>query len=49
MTNDEALMPKEKRQFDLEERTATFGEAAINFAKKVPVNLSVTALGRAKN
>ena len=28
----------EKREYDLEERTARFGEAIIDFAKKVPVN-----------
>ena len=29
-------MPKDEREFDLEERTARFGEAIIAFAKKVP-------------
>jgi four helix bundle protein len=39
--NDEARMTKEvgdKTQFDLEERTARFGEAIITFAKTVPNN-----------
>jgi four helix bundle protein len=31
-------------KFDLEERTAKFGEAVIAFAKKVPVNLITTPL-----
>ncbi len=34
MTNAE--IPK--RKYDLEERTAKFGENIINFAKKIPVN-----------
>ena len=50
MTNDESIPKPEarkgngtsgsspRRQFDLEERTAQFGEAIIRFAKKVPVN-----------
>ena len=37
MSNDK--MPKNK--YDLEERTAKFGESIIKFAKKIPVN-SVT-------
>ena len=40
MTNDNNN-GKDKRQakpYDLEERTAVFGEAIIEFAKKVPVN-----------
>lgn len=34
-------MPNEKiiKKYDLEERTAKFGENIINFAKKIPVNL----------
>ena len=40
--NDETRMTKEgseaRREFDLEERTAAFGEAVIRFAKTVPVN-----------
>jgi hypothetical protein len=28
--------PKAKRAFDLEERTAKFGEAVIEFSKKIP-------------
>ena len=31
-------IPKEKRTYDLEERTAAFGEAVINFCKKLPEN-----------
>uniref|UniRef100_A0A7C6ECS3 Four helix bundle protein n=1 Tax=candidate division WOR-3 bacterium TaxID=2052148 RepID=A0A7C6ECS3_UNCW3 len=34
MTNNKA----NKRKYDLEERTARFGEAIIRFAKKIPVN-----------
>src|SRR5215475_7926728 len=34
MTNEGAEQP----EFDLEERTAVFGEAVIAFAKRVPVN-----------
>ena len=34
----------ESPRFDLEERTARFGEAIIAFAKKVPVNLVTTPL-----
>ena len=37
MTNDETSRGNDK-PFDLEERTALFGEAVIDFAKKVPVN-----------
>jgi four helix bundle protein len=29
--------PEKKRVYDLEERTARFGEAVIDFAKKIPV------------
>jgi four helix bundle protein len=41
--NDEARMtnvaPAERhREYDLEERTARFGEAVISFAKRVPLN-----------
>ena len=39
--NDEARMTKEaadKVDFDLEERTARFGESVIAFAKKIPLN-----------
>ena len=49
MSNDECLMSKEiqmpndesgtsARRFDLEERTARFGEAVIGFAKRIPQN-----------
>jgi len=37
MTNPESKRPDDK-PYDLEERTARFGEAIIEFAKKVPVN-----------
>ena len=33
-----------QRVFDLEERTAVFGESAIRFAKTIPVNLVTTPL-----
>lgn len=39
MTNVEALMTKKvdnEKVYDLEERTAIFGEAVISFAKKIP-------------
>ena len=29
-------MPKSKKKYDLEERTAKFGEDIIKFAKKIP-------------
>lgn len=32
-------VPKEQKKYDLEERTARFGEAIIAFAKKVPKNV----------
>lgn len=43
MTNDERLNrtvsnEKKERRYDLEERTAVFGEAVIVFAKSVPKN-----------
>jgi four helix bundle protein len=38
MTNDEKAAQRPRR-FDLEERTARFGEAIIAFAKRVPANL----------
>lgn len=31
-------MSEDKNRYDLEERTATFGEGIIEFAKKIPVN-----------
>ena len=37
MTNDEAGNPASKPRFDLEERTAKFGEAVIAFARRIPV------------
>ena len=36
MPNDENQQPE--KRYDLEERTARFGEAIIGYAKKVPVN-----------
>ena len=36
MTNDQA--DEGRREFDLEERTARFGEAVIAFAKRIPIN-----------
>ena len=33
-----------ERKFDLEERTAKFGEAIIDFAKRIPVNLITTPI-----
>ena len=45
MTNDEAQNPKGR--FDLDERTALFGEAIVKFAKKIPVNpVSVELIGQ---
>jgi four helix bundle protein len=43
MTNDQAPMTNERRpqrevKFDLADRTATFGEQVIAFAKTIPVN-----------
>src|SRR5438105_8161099 len=32
------------RRYDLEQRTARFGEAVIGFAKRIPVNLVTTPL-----
>jgi four helix bundle protein len=36
MTNDEQAGPRKK--YDLEERTARYGEVVVRFAKKIPVN-----------
>jgi hypothetical protein len=42
MTNDQNAPHRDdkdrKKEYDLEERTAQFGEAIVNFAKKIPVN-----------
>src|SRR5688572_13236154 len=46
MTNDECPMTNQRGgnsgadgpQFDLEERTAQFGESVVRFARKIPVN-----------
>ena len=38
MPNDESTGGKDQRPYDLEERTSQFGEAVIDFAKKIPVN-----------
>ncbi len=37
-------MGDDKPKYDLEERTALFGEAIIDFAKTIPVNLITTPL-----
>jgi four helix bundle protein len=37
MTNDEQNAGNRKTRFDLEERTARFGEAVITLAKRIPV------------
>jgi four helix bundle protein len=37
MANDDS--DKQKPKYDLEERSALFGEAVIGFAKKVPINV----------
>src|ERR1044072_1148401 len=45
--NDEARMtnaPTRDPVYDLEDRTARFGEAAIAFAKRIPINLITTPL-----
>ena len=45
--NDEARITKESAatsEYDLEERTARFGESVIAFAKKIPVNEVTRAL-----
>jgi four helix bundle protein len=47
MTNDETRnvgVPALTREFDLEERTAAFGEAVIAFAKSIPVTIVTTPL-----
>ena len=41
MTKNEMVDARNGQPYDLEERTALFGESVINFAKKIPVN-SVT-------
>ena len=38
MSNDKILNKSNIRKFDLEERTAKFGEDVIEFTKKMPVN-----------
>src|SRR5207237_5806184 len=38
------MLPLQAPKYDLEERTAKFGEAIIVFAKSVPVNLITTPL-----
>ncbi|MCH8043967.1 MAG: four helix bundle protein [Planctomycetes bacterium] len=43
MTNDPPTSPRE-RCYDLEERTAKFGEAIIRFAKTIPSNLVTESL-----
>src|SRR5262245_61032829 len=36
MSNDPSDKSKQDRRFDLEERTAVFGESVIRFAKRIP-------------
>lgn len=38
MTNDDSVNTGGERVYDLEERTALFGEAIIGFVKKMPVS-----------
>ena len=38
MSNNENHGPGRRKPFDLEERTAQFGEAVIDFAKRIPVS-----------
>jgi len=38
MTNDQGVGPCGERRYDLEERTARFGEAVIEFARQLPVS-----------
>jgi len=38
MTKPSERPPAPKKRYDLEERTARFGEAIIRFAKRIPVN-----------
>lgn len=47
MMNDEKITKSQitkERIYDLEERTAKFGEAIIEFAKKIPKNIVTTPL-----
>ena len=37
MTKSEGQMSKQEPQYDLEDRTALFGEAVIAFAKRIPI------------
>jgi four helix bundle protein len=38
MTKSETRMPKKEPLYNLEDRTAAFGEAVIMFAKRIPVS-----------
>jgi four helix bundle protein len=38
MTNDQSQRERPQKVFDLEERTATFGESVIDFVKQVPLS-----------
>ncbi|HVT90517.1 MAG TPA: four helix bundle protein [Tepidisphaeraceae bacterium] len=38
MSNDQTGVAAAKREYDLEERTARFGESIIGFAKQIPKN-----------
>jgi|SRR5688572_26435363 four helix bundle protein len=44
MTNDRGDNSAEGPQYDLEERTALFGEAVVRLAKKVPINPVTTPI-----
>lgn len=43
---NEAAGSSSERRYDLEERTAKFGEAVIHFAKRIPVNTVTEPLVR---
>ena len=44
MTNDECAERAEQQAFDLEERTAAFGESVIDFAQTIMLNPIITPL-----
>lgn len=44
MTKDEQEPGNQKKKFDLEERTAKFGEEAIGFCKKLPKTIITTPI-----
>jgi hypothetical protein len=39
MEGDSNRRGEEQKRFDLEDRTAKFGETVVSFAKKIPVSL----------